>query len=168
MLTIVAGGSASGKSEYAEGLLPKGGVYLATMRPLDSEARARIARHQLMRASKGFTTIECYTDLSSIIIPQGGDVLLECIGNLTANELFGGAGDGTVSAVVTGVERLVETCNNVVVVTNDVFSGGGDYGTETVKYMRILGEINRKLANMADNVIEVVCGVPVYHKGAER
>ena len=167
MFTLIIGGSASGKSEYAEGLLPRSGVYIATMRPWDDECLARIAKHKKMRAKKGFTTVECYTGLDKIEIPAGSDVLIEDIGNLTANELFGVAGDDTAEAVTAGVKRLVRRGGHVVAVSNEVFSGGADYGTETVKYMRILGRINRNLASIADNVCEIVCGVPIYHKGAE-
>jgi adenosylcobinamide kinase/adenosylcobinamide-phosphate guanylyltransferase len=168
MFTLIIGGSASGKSEYAEGLLPRGGIYIATMRPWDDECLARIAKHRNMRTKKRFTTIECYTGLDTVNIPAGSDVLIEDIGNLTANELFGGAGDDTAEAVTDGVKRLARMCGQIVAVSNEVFSGGADYGTETVKYMRILGRINRNLASIADNVCEIVCGVPIYRKGAEE
>ena len=49
MLTLVTGGAASGKSEYAERLAaacdgPR--VYIATMRPLDKGSVARIEKHR--------------------------------------------------------------------------------------------------------------------------
>ena len=40
-------------------------------------------------------------------------------------------------------------------------------GTMTERYLRLLGRVNRALAARADNVCEVVCGVPVYYKGGE-
>lgn len=49
MFTLVIGGAASGKSEYAEAhveTLPGRRLYIATMEPWDEECRARIARHQ--------------------------------------------------------------------------------------------------------------------------
>ena len=62
MFTLVIGGAASGKSEYAESLLlgrPGPRYYLATMEPAaDGECRARIERHRALRAGKGFATIE--------------------------------------------------------------------------------------------------------------
>lgn len=48
MFTLVIGGSASGKSEYAEQqvmALPGRRWYLATMEPWDDECVARIAKH---------------------------------------------------------------------------------------------------------------------------
>ena len=65
MLTLVTGGAASGKSEYAERLAaacdgPR--VYIATMRPLDKESVARIEKHRAARADRRFSTIELYHD----------------------------------------------------------------------------------------------------------
>ena len=63
MFTLVVGGAASGKSEYAEQLILRAGAlpryYVATMEPFGAEARARIARHRVLRAQKRFETIEC-------------------------------------------------------------------------------------------------------------
>ena len=101
MLTIVTGGSGSGKSAFAEDKVLAFGeaqrVYIATMHPFDEESHKRIERHRKMRAGKGFETIECYVNLKEQTLPEKGVVLLECMSNLTANEMFEpeGAGDGT-------------------------------------------------------------------------
>ena len=53
MLTLVLGGAASGKSEYAESLVLKTALpryYLATMQVWDAECAARVAKHRKMRA----------------------------------------------------------------------------------------------------------------------
>ena len=52
MFTLVIGGAASGKSEYAElhvTRLTGRRIYLAAMRPWDQECLGRIARHRLLR-----------------------------------------------------------------------------------------------------------------------
>ena len=171
MFTLVIGGSASGKSEYAEQLVTSSGVfpcyYIATMQPFGEEGQARIRRHRALRAQKRFETVERYTGLSGLTLPQPGAALLECIGNLTANELFSesGAGEQTVSAVVNGVEGLIRSTKELVVVTNDVFSDGVVYDPSTENYRVKLAEINRALAARADRVVEVVCGLPLYLKG---
>ena len=89
MVTLVIGGAASGKSEFAEGLVLAAGdlprYYIATMQPFDGECRARIRRHRAMRAQKGFETIERYTGLSGVTLPRRSAVLLECVSNLAAN-----------------------------------------------------------------------------------
>ena len=52
MLTLVVGGSASGKSAFAERLAVQSGLprfYVATMRVWDAESEKRVARHRAMR-----------------------------------------------------------------------------------------------------------------------
>ena len=66
MLRLIIGGSASGKSEYAERLvcsLPGKRIYAATMEPFGEEGRERIARHRKLREGKGFVTVEVPRDL---------------------------------------------------------------------------------------------------------
>ena len=141
MFHVVTGGSGSGKSAFAEQcILDCQGnkrIYIATMYPFDEESHRRIARHRAMRAEKKFTTIERYTDLEHLTIPQGADVLLECMSNLTANEIYqeGGAGDNTVKAILNGIHHLLEQAGNLVVVTNEVFSDGITYDPETETYV---------------------------------
>ena len=52
----------------------------------------------------------------------------------------------------------------LVLVTNEIFSDGYRYEEETMEYQRILGNINVRLAEMADCVTEVVYGIPVRIK----
>ena len=167
MFTLVIGGAASGKSEYAElhgTRLTGRRIYLAAMRPWDQECLGRIARHRLLRRDKGFETVERYTDLAGLALPAEANVLLECMSNLTANELYDPEGGGE-EAVLRGVEALLSQCRHLTVVTNDVFSGGTAYGECTLRYLRALARINRALAARADTVVETVCGLPNYLKG---
>ena len=167
MLHLIIGGSGSGKSAYAEAQIVEYGgpnrIYIATMYPFDDESHERIRRHRQMRSQKQFSTIERYVDLNSLVIPKGADVLLECMSNLTANEMFqeNGAHEKTVEQIVSGVRNLMKQAGNLVIVTNEIFSDGILYDPETVRYQRYLGEINRELAKMADRVTEVVYGIPV-------
>ena len=173
MMTLVVGGAASGKSEYAEGLVLASAcqkrIYIATMEPFDDECLRRIEKHRRMRAEKRFETLECYTDLASVAVPSDSVVLLECMSNLCANEMYSlrGSGDRAAEVILAGVERLRDQCGDLVVVSNEVFSGGSRYEGDTLRYLKLLGRVNRRLAAMADNVCEVVCGVPVYYKGKE-
>lgn len=225
MLHIVYGGSASGKSSYAESFamsLQGDGrlLYIATMYPykwntteIDPETMQRIERHRAMRADKGFDTVECYRHVEHIVAKRQDVLLLECMSNLLANEMYlepdsddGGlaetmseaekAGvDGNVGSDVekTGiggnassdmaetmspvskkiVQALVDLSTrvqDVVIVTNDVFSDGGSltYDESTREYVKNLAEINCALAREAATVTEIVCGIPVKIKGDEQ
>ena len=53
----------------------------------------------------------------------------------------------------------------LIVITNDVGSDAGVYSDETMRYVRALGRINIALAQMADNVYELVAGIPIVLKG---
>ena len=170
MLTLVTGGAASGKSAYAERLLdgwtgPK--IYLATMRPGDGECRTRIEKHRAARAGRGFETVEQFVRLGEVALPAGCAVLLECLPNLAANELFDpdGAGEGAEEAILSGVEALCRQSAEVVVVSGEVFSDGGQYDPGTERYLRLLGRLHCALAERAGRVVEVVCGIPLPRKG---
>lgn len=170
MTTLVIGGAASGKSEYAESLVlqyPLPRYYIATMQAADSESVRRIERHRRMRARKQFITIERDTNLSSAVLPQRGAALLECISNLAANELYSphGAQERALDAILTGVASLERQCNQLIIVSNEVFSGGSQYAGDTDTYLHLLADVNRALAARADCVCEVSCGIPQYYKG---
>ncbi len=170
MFHVITGGSGSGKSAYAENcILDYQGetrIYIATMYPFDEESHARIRRHRAMRREKQFSTIECYTGLRDIVLPEHADVLLECMSNLTANEMYQeqGARERTVEAVLDGICHLTKTADHLVVVTNEVFSDGVNYDPDTMRYLNYLGQINRRMSEMADRVTEVVYGIPVRLK----
>lgn len=165
MLILVTGASASGKSEFAENLTAELGsdlTYIATMKPSDAESGARIARHRKMRAKKGFKTVERYTDIKNLEIR--GTALLECMSNLLANEMFGGTGANAAEEITKGIESLIKQLDNLVIVTNEIFSDGVEYDRDTKIYMKRLGTLNCKIAKAAGAVYEVMSGVPVKIK----
>ena len=170
MMILLTGGSACGKSTYAEGVCMKGPspkYYLAAMQPYGEEGRRKIERHRALRAGKGFETIERYTEYGTLELPGQGTALLECICNLTANEMFdeNGQMSDPFDRVMAGVRNLKDRCSLLVVVTNDVGSDGILYESGTAEYVRVLGKINAALSAMADTVIEMVAGIPILLKG---
>lgn len=168
MFTFIIGGSASGKSEYAEQhvlALQGQRVYIATLEPWDDECRARIRKHQNARAERGFMTLECYRGLDQLTVPLRSNVLLDGLGNLVAGELYGENGRGT-AAILTGVDHLLEQCSHLTIVADEVFSGGQDYEGDTLHYLREMGRLHCDLARRADRVVEVVCGIPNVLKEA--
>jgi adenosylcobinamide kinase/adenosylcobinamide-phosphate guanylyltransferase len=180
MVTLIIGGSGSGKSEYAEKQILDMGerrrIYVATMKPWDEECEKRIRRHRKMRAYKQFETMECYRNLKGVTIKKGDQltaVLLECMSNLVSNELFGLGTEGTepsfvgnqvVLAVVEGIVHIANQADDVIVVSNEVFSDGDCYSVETNAYRKVLGEINKQVGELADKVVEVVAGIPIIVK----
>ncbi|MEG1661398.1 MAG: bifunctional adenosylcobinamide kinase/adenosylcobinamide-phosphate guanylyltransferase, partial [Clostridiales bacterium] len=148
---LLTGGAGCGKSSYGESLaisLSEPRYYIACMEPFNAASRQSIARNRQQRQAGGFINIEQYRDIAGLILPQRGTVLLECICNLTANEMFG-AEDIDVLAVeriLRGIHHLAAQCTHLIVVTNDIGSGGSIYDQETERYIKAVGTINRRLA----------------------
>ena len=182
MFHLITGGSGSGKSEYAEQKLMeyashskrnKKRYYIATMIPFGKETEEKIARHRKLRAGKGFETIECYTDLKKaaeiLQTKEAGSVLLECMSNLVANEMFAKnkirLRDEVTAQILDGIEALNRQLAHFLIVTNNVFEDGISYEETTAEYIEAMGQVNERLAAMADTVIEVVAGIPVVWKG---
>ena len=167
MIRVVYGGSGSGKSEYAENIavLEKHSnlYYIATMEPYDDESFKKIERHRLMRQSKNFQTIECFTDISSIVIDSPGLVLLECMSNLVANEIFSdkGAKEDAFSSIKKGIDSLRKQSDNLIIVTNNLFEDGTSYGDGTKMYLDVLSKVNKYICEIADYVTEVVHGIAI-------
>ena len=167
-MVLVTGGSSSGKSAWAEKRLMAFGdkkrIYLATMIPWDRECVERITKHRAMRAEKKFATLECPVDVAEAGIAPGSAVLLECLSNLTANELYREDAkeqtDSPEERIFEAVLKLREKAGDLVIVSAEVFSDGEEYGEETLRYRKILGNLNRRIAAAADEVTEVVCGIP--------
>ncbi len=199
MLYMVTGGCGSGKSEYAERILMAANMkrkyYVATMEVYGEEERTKVTRHRKLRDGKGFFTIERTRNLAGIVLgqeekqawgkesnPNERAVLVECLSNLVANELFSDAGGTQKESgkpdsfflrekafwqIINGIHSLKSQCGLLVLVTNEVSLDGIDYGSETNQYIGLLGEINCCLARMADKAVEVVYGIPVLF-GAEN
>lgn len=179
MIHVVTGGSGSGKSEYAEWLAVDFGasprIYVATMMVWDDEGKVRVERHRAMRLHKGFETVERYVDLESLeleslelterdeLVKNPPVVLLECMSNLVSNEFYRRE-EGTAEAVIKGIDCLAKKCGCLIIVTNEVFSDGENYGVETMRYIEALGDVNRYLGRIADSVTEVVWGIPIRIK----
>jgi adenosylcobinamide kinase/adenosylcobinamide-phosphate guanylyltransferase len=170
MKILLTGGSACGKSTYAETLairLHTTRYYLATMRPYDEECLAKIAKHRRQRRDAGFETIERPTDLAGVLLPQRGVVLLECMCNWLANEMFDihGRMRDPFENILAGLAALERRADHLIVVTNEV---GAEYlvpDAGTRAYVRTLGRINALLAARCDTVLELVCGIPLVLKG---
>lgn len=175
MLALVCGGASSGKSEYAENLIMKlsGGdemTYLATMESRSDAAKNRIADHEKRREGRGFSLIECEKNISCVRDNLKKNVLLECLPTLVSNEMFVGIEEGegkgfifnaNISDRIFGdIIALKDRCENLVIVTNDVFSDGCIYDDMTEAYRQQLGELSCNIAEKADMVVYMTCGIP--------
>ena len=175
MMTLIIGGSGSGKSAYAESLLAactEEKYYIATMQVYDEEGEKRVLKHRAMREGKGFRTLELPVDVGEAVFPKKAAALLECMSNLVANEMFlpegNSLGETVVEKVLTQIQQLSVKVNHLIIVTNNVFEDGICYDASTMEYLQTLGAVNCRLAEMADRVVEVVVGIPLVMKGEKE
>lgn len=177
MITVVIGGSGSGKSDYAESLLQNYSgrkLYLATMQVYDDDGRAKVERHRRRRAGKGFDTVELPRDIIKLkdeLVKGKCAVLLECMSNLVANEMFSQEGcnnpDEVREKIIKEVSEISKNIEEFVIVTNNVSEDGVVYDEETMAYIKALSDVNVGLTAIADKVTEVVVGIPVSIKEGE-
>lgn len=184
MFRLITGASGSGKSEYAEQVCidlwqkdtSRKLVYLATMKNDGSaSANDRITRHRELRRGKGFVTWEEPYGYHEQTIARNQIVLVECISNLVANLLFdfgyrathndGKLIEGYEFKVIDQVEQqmmaLKRDAGDVIAVTNEVFQDGNLYAEDTQIYLKTLGIVNQRIAQMADCFTEVIYGLPM-------
>ena len=172
MSTYISGGCKNGKSFYAQKAAKAGGAplyYIATMIPHDDEDLARIRRHRNERAGWGFETLECGRDILTCLdgADPKGSFLLDSVTALLSNEMFGpeGVDMGAAPRIARALESFIARAPNTVLVSDYIFSDAMLYDDLTEAYRRGLAAIDRHMAACCDNVIEVVAGQFIVHKG---
>ena len=88
--------------------------------------------------------------------------------NLVANEMFSEeipkSEQAVTKKIIREIELLSRGLKHLVIVANSGFEDGITYDATTMEYIRAMGNINEKLALMADEVVEVVVGIPLTIK----
>ncbi|MDO5156698.1 MAG: bifunctional adenosylcobinamide kinase/adenosylcobinamide-phosphate guanylyltransferase [Eubacteriales bacterium] len=186
MISLIIGGSGSGKSEFAENQLlqitnVQRKFYIATMIAYGEEGRERVERHRRLRAGKGFATIEQPVQLASIEqidCLNGNAAMLECVSNLLANEMFAedaayrrlwkqsGSMEPLARQITKDILEVAKRCQDFFIVSNNVFEDGIVYDEDTRRYQECLALVNAYLTEAVDEVVEVVVGIPIRLKGA--
>lgn len=154
MITLITGGSGSGKSAYAEKYICrvsnengyKEKYYIATMQVFDDEGQRKIDRHRRLRAGKGFITIEQPRDIQNAVsessLKTGRSALLECMSNLVANEMFPPVDASGIQAAEAKKETLDDPENMK------------DY--ETAQIRRVSKKVLKEVSILSENVAELV------------
>lgn len=174
MVTLVVGGAKSGKSMFSQNLAKalenKNGklYYVATMNPYDLEDLKRIENHLNEREGYGFNTIEETLDMKRIakILSKEDTVLIDSITSLVTNSMFKGKDfiKEVNNEIINGILEIINLVNNVVIVSDYLFSDSIQYDGYTESFRKEIGIINRKLAELADNIVECSYGNIIYHK----
>lgn len=157
MITLVLGGTRSGKSAIAErlaGSMPPPVTYLATLAVGDDrELAERVSRHQARRPPD-WTTVEHGpgADIAARLRSIAGTVLLDALGPLVA-----GSPDMRVDAAAL-TAALCERDGDSVIVSDEVGMGVHPYSADGRCFRDELGQLNQVVASVADDVLLVVAG----------
>ncbi|WP_294341221.1 bifunctional adenosylcobinamide kinase/adenosylcobinamide-phosphate guanylyltransferase [uncultured Clostridium sp.] len=177
MICFVVGGSKSGKSSYGEREAIRLGnkddlYYIATMKPYDKEDEERIRAHIKQREGFGFKTIEQYRDIERIVsnTSNTSTILIDSITSLLTNEMFfeEEMNDNSSIKIVKGIKKIAQFFDNVVIISDYVFSDSIIYDQYTEQFRRELGNINIEIAKISDKVVECIFGNIQVHKNIEE
>ena len=165
-LTLVLGGARSGKSRYAARLitaLPPPWIYAATGQALDDEMAARIDAHRARRGA-GWTTVEAPRDLAAALAAHTrAPVLVDCLTLWLSNLMMA---DAQVEQEIDRLARaLAAAAAPVVLVANEVGSGIVPDNALARRFRDLQGGLNQRIAALADQVVLLVAGLPLYVKG---
>lgn len=165
-IIMITGGQRSGKSQYAERLalsLSAHPVYMATAHVWDEEFHERVRKHQERRGPE-WENIEEERELSRHDL-TGRVVLVDCL-TLWATNFFYELKDvdKALAALKAEFDRLTCQETTLIVVTNEIGSGGVSENAVQRQFTDLLGWMNQYVANRADEVVLMVSGIAVKLK----
>ena len=173
-ITLVLGGARSGKSRYAQELASgfERVTFIATARAGDTEMRKKIDQHRRDRP-RNWKTVEAQRNLGRVIDSESrfADVLLlDCL-TFHAFNLMTAAKHAARAHHTKHIQELGRAIqaarSSVIAVSNEVGSGiVPEYRSGRI-YRELLGQMNQEIAQIADNVILMVAGIPVTIKKAQ-
>ena len=154
MITLITGGVRSGKSTLAERMAAERGsavTYFATAEVFDPDMEERIRVHRDRRPSS-WETREVGAELAGALETCEGLALVECLGTWLAR----------FPRFDPDVDRLIAVMTSrpgdTIVVTNEVGMGVHPYTDVGRAFRDALGNLNRAVADRADEVLLVVSG----------
>jgi len=168
-----SGGCKNGKSTFAQNIVkarPEPRYYIATMSAVDDEDTERIKRHREERAGLGFITVEQPKSIEGILekCDARGSFLLDSLTALLANEMFEESGDVDELAcerITQGLIKVLERVQNIVIVSDYIYSDAQVYDTLTEQYRKSLAYLERLAAQHCDIVLEAAYTQIIAHKG---
>jgi adenosylcobinamide kinase/adenosylcobinamide-phosphate guanylyltransferase len=169
-VTLVLGGVRSGKSHFAERMLPKTArpCYLATGEALDDEMRHRIYVHQ-NRRGEHWTLREEPLEIATALRELESErepVLVDSLGMWLNNLLYR---EKDVEQELIGLLDVLSTVRGpVILVSEEVGLGIVPENRLARDYRDRIGLMNQRVAQVAQQVIFVAAGLPLLLKGIQK
>ena len=161
MITLVLGGTRSGKSGVAEDLATRHGppvTYVATMVPAgDADLEARVAAHR-GRRDPAWRTVDAGDDLAGLLAALEGTVLVDSLGPWVARAAAGEDGGADGASLCAALRRR---SGDTVVVSDEVGLSVHPSTEEGRRFQDALGVVNHAVSTAADRVFLVVAGRPL-------
>ncbi len=171
-LLLVTGGVRSGKSRYAVERARQWGphvLFVATCQPEDDEMRERVRRHQAERPNT-WTTVEQDHGLCTIIeahAPRCDGILVDCLTLYVARLLTSGDGEPEAAQQAEDLCLALEAAPCPSAIVTDEVGWGVVPATPLGRLFRdAAGRANQVVARHAQEVVLMVCGLPVAIKAA--
>jgi len=172
-IVLITGGCRSGKSRYALDYANRHfsrKIYLATCEALDEEMAQRIERHKKTRGPE-WQTVEEPIEIADKIRQYQDRVeviLLDCITLWLSNLLMKWDLD---SKIMDEAQRMIDvigqTQTSLIIVSNEVGMGIVPADPLSRRFRDLSGMISQNIAEVADSVVFMVSGIPMFLKGAE-
>lgn len=169
---LVTGGARAGKSRFAQALGEQAPArrrfHLATGVACDREMASRIARHRRSRNGR-WTTLEEPVHLPERLprrfLAPGSLILLDCLPTFLTNLILQKQSDsGILRQAGSLFAALRRPGVTAVVVSNEVGLGIVPEHELGRRFRDLLGKVNQKAAQAADEVYLLVAGIPVRLK----
>ncbi len=168
MIRLILGGARSGKSRYAQQIASasqKPVCYVATAKAQDTEMRARIEHHRQSRPCE-WNTREVSIYLSEVLSDDNATtycILVDCLTLWVTNLLCEGENVAEFRGnLLATLQRLqAQPGTEIILVSNETGLGVVPMGELTRRYVDEAGWLHQSLAEIADEVILMVAGIPV-------
>jgi len=164
---LVLGGARSGKSRFAETIIARTGLpatYLATAERRDGEMSARIDAHRDRRGDQ-WTTIEEPLDVAARISTLAGPglvLLVDCLTLWLSNHMLA---EHDLEVEFSRLLQVLAGPNGPwFVVANEVGFGIVPENALARRFRDAAGQLNQRVAAIADRVLLMVAGIPVKVK----
>lgn len=167
-ITLIGGGSRSGKSSFGLAYARKHGgrlAFVATAQALDDEMRDRIAKHRADRGAD-FTTCEEPLMLASLLSSLKGSfdvIVVDCLTLWLSNLLLSGE-ECLANRFGELVASASQTQSRVVLISNEVGCGIVPENPLARRFRDEAGRLNQVVAGAAAEVYWMVFGIPMKVK----